>query len=320
MRHLGLSLIGVLVLLSGCQRDISGTYLASDNATVAWLQLVRTPDNHLTGQLTTSVVRPDGTIERNSASVTGAVDGENVTLAASDFFGLRTVTFSGTFAASNLTLTGVESTPFTLKRSTLPEYQAQVAALTARSQSVLAAKNAAESRQRTEQAQMNFVAQIDQLIANMQRFDSEADVHLGRFPNVEKEYERITAKVNGYVERERRLGVNPNAAVARSQLSVDANQAALATDQLHIQGELFQSTFETNVKPITAELTTFEQRCREVKPNDDIKAACNRLYNAAAPFREKYTATMVGLAHLEQVYTQEHNTQQGLLQTAQRLR
>jgi hypothetical protein len=319
MRRLSLCVIAVFVLLTGCKRDISGTYLASDNSTVVWLQLVKTPDNHLSGQLAASVMKPDGSIDRKSVAVTGAVDGENVTLTATGFLGLQTTTLSGTFEDSNLTLTGVEPTPFVLKRSSLADYEAQVSALNARSQNIIASKAAAESRQRTERAQMNFVAQIDQLIANMQRFDSEADVHLGRFPNIEKGYEGITAKVNGYVERERQLTGSPNAAVARSQLSVDATQASLATDQLHNQGELFQSTFETNVKPIAAEVTTFEQRCQTVPPDDEIKAACVRLVNAAPPFRERYNAIEAGLAHLEQVYMQEHNTQQRLLQAAQRL-
>ena len=33
----------VVVLMAGCQRNISGSYLASDNSAVVWLQVVRTP-------------------------------------------------------------------------------------------------------------------------------------------------------------------------------------------------------------------------------------------------------------------------------------
>jgi len=89
MRRSSLCVIAVFVLLTGRKQDISGTYLASDNSTVVWLQLVRTPDNHLTGQLAASVVKPDGSIDRKSASITGAVDGENVTLSGSRLFGLH---------------------------------------------------------------------------------------------------------------------------------------------------------------------------------------------------------------------------------------
>jgi hypothetical protein len=318
MRRLNLCVVAVFVLLTSCKRDISGTYLASDDSTVVWLQLVRTPDNHLTGQLAASVMKPDGSIDRKSAPITGAVDGENVTLTATGFFGLQTATFSGTFEGSNLTLTGVEPTPFVLKRSSLADYEAHVAALNARSQNIIAAKTAAESRERTEQAQRNFVSQVDVLIGNMQRFDSEADVHLSRFPNVEKGYQAITVKMNGYVERERQLAGNPNASNTRSQLSNAATQASFVTDQVHNQGESLQSTFDNNVKPIAAEVTTFEQRCQTAEV-DATKAACARLVNAAPLFHEKYNAMLAGFTHLEQVYTNESKAQQALLQTADKL-
>lgn len=71
-----LSTLAAVVLLTGCQRSISGTYLVSDNGSVVWLELVRTPDNHLTGQLSLTTLKPDGTIDRNSVSVAGAIDGE----------------------------------------------------------------------------------------------------------------------------------------------------------------------------------------------------------------------------------------------------
>jgi hypothetical protein len=247
MRRLSLSVIAVLVLLTGCKRDISGTYLVSDNYTVVSLQLVRTPDNHLTGQLAASVMKPDGSIDRKSAPITGAVDGENVTLSGSRLFGLETLTLSGTLEGDKLTLTGAQPTPMILTRSSLTQYQSQMAALDAKSQNILAAKAAAQSRQRTEDAQQNFVSQIDMLIGNMQRFDSEADVHLNRFPNVEKGYQAITAKMNGYVERERQLAGNPNASNTRYQLSNAATQASFVTNQVPYQGESLQSTFDNNV-------------------------------------------------------------------------
>jgi hypothetical protein len=325
MKRLSLCLVAVVVLLSGCKKDISGTYLSSDGATIVWLQLVRTPDNHLTGQLAASLLKVDGGVDRRSVSVTGAVDGENVTLTGHGLLGLQTDSLSGTFESGKLTLTGVQPTPIILTRSALSDYQSQVATLDAKSQSILTAKAAAQSRQRTEDAERNFVSQINVLIGNMQRFNSQADVHLGRFPNVEKGYQGFTAKMNEYVERERQLASNPNAGVARSQLVVNANQVVLATDRLHMQGAALESTLETNVKPMADYLSVLEQKCSETANGltagqaDANKAACGCLSDAAVPFREKYNATVAGLAHLEQVYTNESKAQQTLLQTADKL-
>ena len=317
-----------VVLMAGCHSNISGSYLASDSSAVVWLQVVRTPDDHLTGQIATNVLKPDGTIEQNSVSISGAVDGENLTIQGSRFFGLESFVLSGTLSGNVLTLTGAQSVPLTFTRSTPAEFQAKVAALNARSKSTIQAKAVAQAQQRTFQAQANFVSQIDQLTRRMVQFDSDADVHLGRFPGAEKAYEGITARVGEYVARERKLAGNPNAAVARGQLSVAANQASIQTDQMHYQGESLQSSLETNVKPMADQATAFEQQCRAVSHNSgnltpaevqNVNAACSRLESAVGPFRQKFSAMSAGLAHLEQIYQRERDSQQRLIQESERL-
>jgi hypothetical protein len=295
-----------------------------------WLQLVRTPDDHLTGQLSLSKLNTDGKIDFDSVAVAGVIGDGNVTLSGNRFFGLQTFTLSGTVDGNKLTLSGSGGpTPFVLKRADMSEYQKQLAILNGHSQAILAAKAAALSRQRTEQASRNFVVRVDQLMGDMQRFNSEADVHLGRFPGVEKGYQGITAKMNEYVEKERRLAGNPNAAVTRSQLSVAANQASLATDQAHFQGQSLQSSLEMNWKPVADEAAKLGAVCHglEASPVAGLtpeqvggqNTACSRLSDALPTFSQKYNAMTAGLAHLEQVYTREKNAQQALLQTAEKL-
>ena len=325
---LGFLGVASLVLLSGCRSNISGSYLALDDNTVCWLQLVRTPDNHLTGQLAASVLKQDGSIERNSTSVTGAVDGENVTIQGNGFLGLQSFALSGMLNGNTLTLTGSESIPVTFRRSTLAEYQRQESALNSRSQDVLKAKAVAQQQMRTFAAQKNFVTTIDELLGKMERFDSEADARLRRFPNAEKTYEAITEKVKVYVSRERQLAENPNAGVARGQLSVAANQASIQTEQLHNQAESLASSLEGNIKPTAEQSIGLLKQCRSFAPNNtnltstevqNITAACSRLEGAYVPFREKYNAMVTGLAHLEQVYQREQHLQSQLVQESQRL-
>ena len=233
-----------------------------------------------------------------------------MTIQGSRFFGLESFVLSGTLSGNVLTLTGAQSIPLTFTRSNPAEFQAKVAALNARSQSIIQAKAVAQSQQRVFQAQANFVSQVDQLIRRMAQFDAQADVHLGRFPGAEKGYEGITAKVSAYVARERQLAGNTNAAVARGQLSVAANQASIQTDQMHYQGESLQSSLETNVKPMADEATAFEQQCHVVSQNSgkptpaevqNISAACDRLASAVTPFDRNSLPCLPGLAHLEQV-------------------
>ena len=316
------------VLMTGCQRNISGSYVAGDNSAVMWLQIVRTPDSHLTGQLAANALKPDGTVEQNSVSVTGAVDGENVTIQGSRFFGLDSFVLSGTLRGNVLTLTGAQSVPITFTRSTPAEFQTKMAELNTRSHSIIQAKAAAQSQLRTLEAQRTFVAEIDRVIGRMQQFDLQADIHLGRFPGAEKGYEGITARVAAYVAQERQLAGNPNAAVTRGQLSVGANQSSIQTEQMHNQGEALQSSLETEVKPLADESVTLQQQCSTIARStgsitpqeiESVNGACGRLGSAVGPFRQKFSAMSAGLTHLEQVYQRERDSQQRLIQESERL-
>src|SRR6185437_2406868 len=108
MHRLASCCLAALVLLIGCKKDVSGSYLVNDNVAVCWRQVVRTLDDHLTGQLVLAELKPDGKIDHKSVSLSGAVNGENITLTGVGLFGLSTATLSGTFDGNTLTLTGVE--------------------------------------------------------------------------------------------------------------------------------------------------------------------------------------------------------------------
>ena len=327
MRYQVLYVIAAVVLLSGCRRDISGTYLASDRSAVCWLQLVRTPDNHLTGQLVASVLGQDGKVERSSISLTGAVGGGNVTLTGSRFLGLQTTTLSGTLDGNTLTLTEMQAMPVILKRSTLRNSQTQLNELNNRSQAILTAENAANIRRHTAQVLQILISQIGQTMDAMQRFDSEADVHLSRFPGAEERYHAITGEVAGYVNHERRLEGNSNASVLRGQLDTAANQAAIATDQLHNSALSLQFSLEANAKPLIAKVDHLEQACHVTVTPGDLTAAqnnqrinaCQQLSYVVTPFRQKLAVLSSGLAHLEQVYAVERKTQGEMLLSARQL-
>jgi hypothetical protein len=250
------------------------------------------------------------------------VDGENISLMGSRFFGLENVTLSGTQRGNVLTLTGTQAIPVTFARSSMTAYQAQVSELNARSQGTIRARAAARVQMQAEESQRSFIAAIDQLLGRMLRFNSEADVHLGRFPGAERGYQAITAKIAADVARERELARNPNAFVTRSQLSVPATQTSLLMDQMHYQTQSLESSMKENIQPVVNELGTLERGCRNTLSNSNnlppaqIQArdvACGRLGNAAIPFRQKFDATTAGLVHLEQVYQGERSRQQRLL-------
>jgi hypothetical protein len=326
--RLSLFSIGALVPLAGCHREVSGTYLAADQSGVVSVALVRTPDDHLSGQLVVDQISPDGTISRKSTSITGAVDGENLSVTTAGLLGIGSTTLSGTLNGDTLTLTEPQAQALILKRSSLRNYQVQLSALGQRSQAMLKAKDDAEVVQRMEREERSFVDTVDHLVAHMQRIDSTSDILLGRFATVDKRYQDITAKINTYVERERRLSVNPNEAIDRASLYVDANQAAIDTNQLHLDMQSVQQDFEINAKPVADSATVYENECRDFETQhgnltpaeiEAHSAACGRLLAALPLFRQRYVDLSLGLTHVEGIYIQENNTQQALLQTARKL-
>jgi hypothetical protein len=196
-----------------------------------------------------------------------------------------------------------------------------------RSQSIIAEKHDAQIKMQALQGQRNFVAEIDRFINKTDVFEKQADIHLGKFPNVERAYVAITDKIAAYVNRQRQLSGNANAGVARNQLTVAANQASLQTDQIHNSVEQFQWSFDADTKALIGESLNAGQQCRSVSqltvftPNEiqNINAACSRFEDADPNFRKEAKALADGLFHLEQVYQKERNAQQRLLEESNKL-
>lgn len=176
-------------------------------------------------------------------------------------------------------------------------------------------------------ANEEFLAEIAQTISRMQEFESEVDLHLSKFPGAEEVLHAVTAKVSEYVDRERRLVGNPQAAVARGQLDVEANQASITTSQFRNSAQSLIASLETSVQAITRETGSLSLRCQSTNPPDLTpeqiqarKVRCDQFSSAQDPYRQKLEAIKRGLLHIEHVYAEESNAQANLLQAADRLR
>jgi len=308
---IGLSL--VLTLLCGCHRGASGTYMAKFANGVDWLQLVKTPDNHLTGQYVELTLQADGKVDQKNGTFGGAIDGENVILSIAGIFGMQGGTLSGTLDGNKLTLTGPRLAPVILNRADFDEYQGEVKALHAKSQHILSAKN-----------QQDLISGIDRVVSRMQQVALEADTRLIEFPKAEERYHAVTARVTEYTNRERELGRNPSTGVARSELDVAANQVSLATEELHNSLQSLRFSVQANVQGLAPEVDGLERGCRAVVPPGDLtslqtssrNAACKNLFRVDASYRHSVDAVVHGLIHLEDAYQRESHIQQGLLQAA----
>src|SRR6516225_5667052 len=87
---------------------LSGGYLGKTPFAVYWLQVVATPDQHVTGQFEASEIGKSAQVSETTFAVTGAVDGESVSLTLKSPIPLvPSLPLAGTFRGAVLTLTGL---------------------------------------------------------------------------------------------------------------------------------------------------------------------------------------------------------------------
>lgn len=319
-----LYLAAASVLLIGCSRhEVSGSYIAKFTNGIYWLQLVETPDRHLTGQFDTLVLGTDGKVAYDNLSVTGAADGDKISVLLKPISLLPfTVTASGALDGDKLTLsggfTGGQPSTVVLVRTEASEYQAQVKAINTQSQRILAAKAEADARENAAQQKRNRIAKLGQLVSEMEHFSAVVNAQIKK-PWVEKRYHDITSRMQEYLKAQRQLVNNPGASFKRSQISYAIDQGVFATDQVHNGVQSDQGYFTANVEPLMKQATEAERGCELAhNPNSGNSAspeaeaensACLRLLNAFPIFKRTYDAKAGHLSHLEEVYQQQKQLQ-----------
>lgn len=323
-------LIATLVCTMSCveaRAGTSGVYISRFTNAVEMLQLVETPDHHVSGQLQAVIHTGDGNIETDSYQVSGAADGSNITLTLKlNALLSDPVTETGAFDGDKLELTGKlgADQPQTLvfAKSTVTEFLSLANVVRDQARFAKVRKVTAEEKQKEEEVEQEFVSGTAKLANRMQHFVSVAEALLPKFPIVEKQYQTISSNMYTYYRKERVLAGNSNGSVARGQINVALSQASISTDQLHNQVQITQRDFENNIVPLSTQVDSAERSCSIVQtstprnsdqPKDERDSVCGTLKNAEPQFRQAYDAMAKNLAEAEAAYRQAHKYQQGLV-------
>lgn len=311
---------------SGCARsDVSGTYMASDQHATIMLQIVETPDRHLSGQVTGVFVQPDGKIQNVNEAISGAVDGVSLTIETKPN-GTLTIgpELSGAMNWKHeIELTGParngQVATFVFVRGTAEQFQTMAAQVRSRSDVIVKTR---AMQQNAEQ----FLSGVKRLTVSMQRFGPDADKTLHGAPNVEQRYRSITSKMRANLDRERSLVANSNASQTRVDIAVGMLQGPLASDQIHFQVQSAQSIFQNSIEPTAKQASVAMAACATVVSGkyrgpmeSEIASACRTLANEYPGFQQRYKATAGTLARLETVYQQERKAQQLFSNEAQKI-
>lgn len=315
--------LGLLTALTGCgAKSISGSYIAKSPGTVVWLQLVETPDKHITGQVNTASIDKDGQLVYVTAPVTGAVDGESISLSFKrDALLAATMQLAGTVDGDTLHLRGGQTgDEATLRRAKDVEFAAGKQELAEQSQQLLAAK--ADDAQRAETAgrEKQQLDEVRNLTQSVNRMNADLPQRVERLLTAEKAYVDITEKMRGLVHRQRELAGNPRAFVARNQVVVNLNQGLVTSNQTHISVSTAARSMGADVKPVMERLTAAEQSCHRAGAlGGSADVACHALLAAAPEANRNAQAAARAIAQVEATYQRERGQQEELFRTAQRM-
>ena len=315
-------------LLHGCARSgVTGKYLATFSNGLYWLQLVETPDKHITGQLDILIMGADGKIDYQSFAVQGVADGESVSLSFKQLSILpTTLSGSGTLTGDHLSLTGNlnpgQLSTVVFNRTDEDDYKSAVSAIKEKSEHVVAEKAAANNMQRVLAIRRAFVVGATDLMARLDKFDAEADSYLAQWLKATDSYRAISAKIENSFNHERQLAHNNEATVERGQIVVAMSQTSIDTDQLHNTVETIRMDFEGKIGPLAQQSEALDRVCNEKTTQAtaiEVRQVCEKIVHAMPTFTKKYDAMKGGFEHLEQVYQQEHQKQVQMIRSAQQI-
>lgn len=312
--------VGIAVAFASCAPSNStGTYLAKFTNGLARLQLVQSGDHIVTGEIDWVVYDSNGALTSSSASATGAIDAQTVSLTFKGNGFLSGVsTGSGALGWNGLALTGdfnggkVSTVTFT--KSTEDQYQSTLESVQKAAQTIVAQRRLADQASREISNRNALIAEISNLTTRLQKFNDEAETHLQRWPNTEKSYLAITSDMQSKLNQERALKGDSNS-FARGQISFAINQDEYSANQLHYSIQSLANSFSTNVVPSMTEAVKAKAICSSNSAPDvtDVCSAFSQVYETA---QIRYRAVATGLDHLESVYQEQHRKHEEIIQSA----
>lgn len=284
--------------------SVSGIYVASYKNGVAMIQLVETPDHHLTGNHMLVFVNTVDEVVTNSSDIVGAVDGSNISLGFSH--GAKSIT--AVASGNNLRVIGLDNNPTVFQKSDIDVFEKKVAIIKATSQSALA-------RKAEEAKKSKFISDIDELNGSMVKLITVTDKIVQELNETENHLQNITKKMATALEDERRLAGNQstNAASTRMQLVSSIMQGRSVTQRLHWDFDALQAQFRNKQQPTYSRATELETACQK---SDGI-SVCNKFLQTLPLYREKYAITEKHFDAWMAVYQKEKSSQDRIFEHAQ---
>lgn len=267
--------------------NASGSYIGRGQNAAFMIQLVEGERGNLTGRYVQVRLSSQGAVEETNSSVTGVVDGQTVVVTIKPTELLAgSFTASGKLDGSGLDLSGGgygSTLTLHLRKSDQSEFQSLVASLRVESQKIADAKNRADT--------LNAVRKAISKVAEISKSIEVAQTKLDT-GSVAQRYRSATEWMRNAQGRQNTILGEGQASVARSQIGVSINQAAIQVEQFHLAMQTSQGFFHSAVETLGNDHAASIRVCREVvanadsAPSPELRSVCIALIdslNALAP-------------------------------------
>jgi hypothetical protein len=189
--------IALVLTVAGCSdRSVSGTYVAVDEGRTAMLQITEAADRQISGDYSSLVRQPDGTLDIFTSAVTGSVAGRQITLVfRSAIRAGFPQEISGTIDDDALTLTIPDNAgkvgSIVLKRADRSNYEAAAKRLRAASAEIDSARAQVAARTARTKALQALIDLGNGLHDGVERGTKAAQLSLRDLPGIEAQYRTL---------------------------------------------------------------------------------------------------------------------------------
>lgn len=245
--------------LAGCGRpNVSGIYLATKEREVTLVQLVDAGDGHLNGRVESVTLAPGGQVNDQAVALEGTTANNEITVLLKPMSFLQAgITATGAISGNQLTLTG-RGFSLSAAKSDLKGYQSAVAKLQEKAEAerarlaaeagkrqvaAMAAQAAANATARVQQ-QQDEEKRLDAASATLRNATIEFNQALDHVPDFAGRALQNTNKVEAMVAYAQNLSDQ-----ARGQVSVQANQVIVGTNQIEVARSQYAISLEQRSQP-----------------------------------------------------------------------
>ena len=220
------------------------------------------------------------------------------------------VTASGTIRGGLLHLAGGDGgmmIDLNLTKSDDVTYNAQVTELSDQGRRLIEARDQADQ-----------LARLNKLSNDMLTYSTAADAQLEKFPPIEQRYRTITELMNTGLARQKSIYGDGRASVARGQIGVAINQAAIEAEQLHSSLQSAYADIAAKIQPLVKATIEFTPLCQsaEAQQRTDLQAACLQYFVATKKFKPSMEALERSFNQTEKVWVEEHGKQEGIIRAS----